>query len=108
MSRRRRRTSSTTAGAVITDEAGIPIMTRPTAAPAATGAGASGRFEYGPHATSEQPVTGHDAAPEAEAPIRSRRRGPTVPVPAGPANHRSPAQNVDRFEQVLETLRTHI
>ena len=108
MSRRRRRSSSTTAGAVITDEEGIPIMTRPSAAPDASGAGASDRFEHGPNATSEQPVTGHDAVPEADAPIHSTRRGPTVPVPAGPAKHRAPAQNDDRFEQVLETLRTHI
>lgn len=83
-------------------------MTRPSAAPDASGSGASDRFEQGPDATSEQPVTGHGAMPDTEAPDHSTRRGPTVPVSAGPAKHRAPAPDDGRFEQVLGTLRSHI
>lgn len=82
-------------------------MTRPSAAPNASGEGASDRFGTGPDAAPAQPAA---PGPEAVhlAGVPDERRGPTVPVPAGPAKHRAPANEDDRFEQVLESLRKQI
>ncbi|WP_017573303.1 dynamin family protein [Nocardiopsis halotolerans] len=80
-------------------------MTRPSAAPGTTGPGAPDRFGTGPAATSHQPAQGSGPAPEADT---GARRGPTAPVPAGPAKHRAPEPDEHHFEQVLEGLRRHI
>ncbi|WP_159944585.1 MULTISPECIES: dynamin family protein [unclassified Nocardiopsis] len=80
-------------------------MTRPSAAPGTTGPGAPDRFGTGPAATSDQPARGSGPAFQEDA---GSRRGPTVPVPAGPAKHRAPVPDDNRFEQVLEDLRKHI
>ncbi len=83
-------------------------MTRPSAAPNASGEGASDRFGTGPDATSAPPAApGPESVPQSTVPGRERR-GPTVPMPAGPAKHRAPANEDDRFEQVLESLRKQI
>ncbi|MEU3019128.1 MULTISPECIES: dynamin family protein [unclassified Nocardiopsis] len=83
-------------------------MTRPSAAPNAPGDGASDRFGTGPDPTSAPPAApGPASVPRAEGPD-GERRGPTVPVPVRPAKHRAPTHEDDRFEQVLETLRTQI
>lgn len=83
-------------------------MTRPSAAPNASGEGASDRFGTGPDAASAQPAApGPASAPLAGVPD-SERRGPTVPVPVRPAKHRAPTNEDDRFEQVLESLRKQI
>ncbi|MBB6119021.1 GTPase [Nocardiopsis algeriensis] len=84
-------------------------MTRPSAAPDTSGSGPTGRFGTGPAATSDQ--HSHASAPgpgEDPRAIAQARRGPTVPVPAGPAKHRAPAPEDGRFEQILETLRRQI
>ncbi|MFJ9555328.1 dynamin family protein [Nocardiopsis sp. NPDC101807] len=84
-------------------------MTRPSAAPDTTGDGASDRFGTGPAATSDQTAEGSAAVPGADPQgIAEARRGPTVPVPAGPAKHRAPAPDDNRFDQVLEELRKQI
>lgn len=84
-------------------------MTRPSAAPDTSGDGASDRFGTGPAATSDQTAEDSAALPGADARgIAEARRGPTVPVPAGPAKHRAPAPDDNRFEQVLEALRKQI
>src|SRR5690625_5100611 len=83
-------------------------MTRPSAAPNATGSGASDRFDPGPAATSDQTSEGHQDVSEAGTPYAGERRGPTVPIPAGRAKHRAPASDDGRFEQVLESLRAQI
>jgi len=84
-------------------------MTRPSAAPDTTGDGASDRFGTGPAATSDQTAEGSDAVSGTDPQdIAEARRGPTVPVAAGPAKHRAPAPDDTRFDQVLETLRKHI
>ncbi|GAB3729042.1 dynamin family protein [Nocardiopsis nanhaiensis] len=83
-------------------------MTRPSAAPHTSGSGASDRFGTGPDAASDQPAAaGSETAPTAGVPD-GERRGPTVPVSAGPAKHRAPVNEDDRFEQVLESLRKQI
>ncbi|MFE1166013.1 dynamin family protein [Nocardiopsis sp. NPDC058789] len=83
-------------------------MTRPSAAPNASGEGASDRFGTGPDAASAPPAApGPASAPLAGVP-ESERRGPTVPVPVRPAKHRAPTNEDDRFEQVLESLRKQI
>lgn len=83
-------------------------MTRPSAAPNASGDGASDRFGTGPDAASAPPAApGPASAPLAGVPD-SERRGPTVPVPVRPAKHRAPTNEDDRFEQVLESLRKQI
>lgn len=84
-------------------------MTRPSAAPDTTGSGPADRFGTGPAATSDQPAQGPGPLPEGDPrAINEARRGPTVPVPAGPAKHRAPAPEDDRFEHVLESLRKQI
>ncbi|MGW8532012.1 MULTISPECIES: dynamin family protein [Nocardiopsidaceae] len=84
-------------------------MTRPSAAPDTTGDGASDRFGTGPAATSDQTAEGSAAVPGADPQgIAEARRGPTVPVAAGPAKHRAPAPDDNRFDQVLEELRKQI
>ena len=83
-------------------------MTRPSAAPNATGSGASDRFDQGPAVTSDQTSEGHHGVSEAGTPYADGRRGPTVPIPAGRAKHRAPDSGDGRFEQVLESLRTQI
>ncbi|GHC89986.1 ABC transporter [Nocardiopsis terrae] len=83
-------------------------MTRPSAAPDASGSGASDRFGTGPDPTSAQPAApGAPAAPRPGG-TEAGRRGPTVPVSAGPAKHRAPTNEDDHFEQVLESLRRQI
>ncbi|MGW5878779.1 dynamin family protein [Nocardiopsis terrae] len=83
-------------------------MTRPSAAPDASGSGASDRFGTGPAPTSAQPAApGAPAAPRPGG-TEAGRRGPTVPVSAGPAKHRAPTNEDDHFEQVLESLRRQI
>ncbi|PDP86516.1 ABC transporter [Glycomyces fuscus] len=83
-------------------------MTRPSAAPGTNGPGAPDRFGTGPAATSEQPAQGSAPAREADTAAAGARRGPTVPLPAGPAKHRAPQPDENHFEQVLEALRKHI
>ncbi|MBR8744038.1 dynamin family protein [Nocardiopsis sp. MG754419] len=82
-------------------------MTRPSAAPDTSGSDASDRFDTGPDATSAQPTAGPSAVSAAEDP-GGGRRGPTVPVPSGPAKHRAPSNDDHHFEQVLESLRKQI
>lgn len=94
-------------GTISTDEEGIPIMTRPSAAPDTSGSGAWDRYATGPDATSAKPAAGPSTVPAAGEP-GGGRRGPTVPVPAGPAKHRAPTIEDNRFEQVLESLRRQI
>ncbi|WP_067601978.1 GTPase [Nocardiopsis listeri] len=82
-------------------------MTRPSAAPDTSGSDAPDRFTTGPDATSARSTADPSAVYGAETPD-SGRRGPTVPVPSGPAKHRAPGNEDDRFEQVLESLRKQI
>lgn len=83
-------------------------MTRPSAAPGTNGPGAPDRFGTGPAATSEQPAQGSAPAREADTAAVGARRGPTVPLAAGPAKHRAPQPEENHFEEVLEALRKHI
>lgn len=82
-------------------------MTRPSAAPDTSGSDAPDRFTTGPDAASARPTADPSAVHGAQTPD-SGRRGPTVPVPSGPAKHRAPGNEDDRFEQVLESLRKQI
>ncbi|MEV2276782.1 dynamin family protein [Nocardiopsis sp. NPDC049922] len=91
-------------------------MTRPSAAPDTSGSGASDRFGTGPAATSDHPAPGPGSVPVADAPAHGgsggpaapATAGPTAPTASGPARHRAPAPEDDRFERVLESLRTQI
>ena len=82
-------------------------MTRPSAAPDTSGSDAPDRFATGPDATSTRPTTDSSAVHGAGTPDHGRR-GPTVPVSSGPAKHRAPSNEDNRFEQVLESLRKQI
>ncbi|WP_116244681.1 GTPase [Nocardiopsis sp. FIRDI 009] len=72
-------------------------MTRPSAAPDANGSGASDRFGTGPAATSDHPVPGPGSVPAAD-----------TAASGGPGRHAAATRGSDRFEQVLESLRTQI
>lgn len=82
-------------------------MTRPSAAPDTSGSDAPDRFATGPDATSTRPTADSSAVHGAGTPDHGRR-GPTVPVSSGPAKHRAPSNEDNRFEQVLESLRKQI
>ncbi|SIO89605.1 dynamin family protein [Nocardiopsis sp. JB363] len=82
-------------------------MTRPSAAPDTSGSDAPDRFATGPDATSTRPTAESSAVHGADTPDHGRR-GPTVPVSSGPAKHRAPSNEDNRFEQVLESLRKQI
>lgn len=82
-------------------------MTRPSAAPDTSGSDAPDRFATGPDATSTRPTADSSAVHGADTSDHGRR-GPTVPVSSGPAKHRAPSNEDNRFEQVLESLRKQI
>jgi energy-coupling factor transporter ATP-binding protein EcfA2 len=87
-------------------------MTRPSAAPDTSGPGASDRFATGPDATSDQPDPGRAPMPPSGEGGGSwdggSPSGPGRPTETAPAKHRAPSSDEHRFEQILESLRTHV